>query len=212
MKILTDTQIREADRYTIENEPISSIALMERASNVIAEWICNNIDRYTPLTFLIGKGNNGGDGLAVARILYHAGYNCSIFIPFDEEQLTEECLFNLKRLPIAIKRIDISDIQEEAILIDALLGTGVKGEIKEPLKDIINKINSLTNQVVSIDLPSGIKAEFGNNRQQIIKADTTLTLQYPKLAMLLPEAGEYCGNIKILKIGISDVFLANTET
>ncbi len=93
-----------------------------------------------------------------------------------------------------------------------MLGTGVKGEIKEPLKDIINKINSLTNQVVSIDLPSGIKAEFGNNRQQIIKADTTLTLQYPKLAMLLPEAGEYCGNIKILKIGISDVFLANTET
>lgn len=121
MKILTGTQIKEADRYTIEHEPISSIDLMERASNTIAEWICNNISKASPLLFLIGKGNNGGDGLAVARILFHAGYDCSVYLPFEKEQLTSECAVNLERLPSYIERVtDIKRISNKHILIDSL--------------------------------------------------------------------------------------------
>ncbi|WP_029904601.1 bifunctional ADP-dependent NAD(P)H-hydrate dehydratase/NAD(P)H-hydrate epimerase [Prevotella sp. 10(H)] len=212
MKILTGTQIKEADRYTIENEPISSVDLMERASNAIAQWINNNIDKQQPLFFIIGKGNNGGDGLAVARILYHSGYNCSVYLPFDKEQLSEESSYNLKRLPNGVNNKELDNIGTDTIIIDCLMGTGVKGELKEPLASVIDKINSLTNTVISIDLPSGMISEFGNANQKIVKADITLTLEFPKLAMLLPEAGEYCGEIKILPIGLDKEFINNAKT
>ena len=213
MKILTGTQIKETDRYTIEHEPISSIDLMERASNAIAEWICNNISKASPLLFLIGKGNNGGDGLAVARILFHAGYDCSVYLPFEKEQLTSECGINLERLPSYIERVtDINRISNKHILIDSLLGTGVKGTLKEPLLSIIKKVNSLPNQVISIDLPSGMMSEFGNTDQTVIKADITLTLEFPKLAMLLPEAGEYCGEIITLPIELSREYIEHTPS
>lgn len=213
MKILTADQIKEADKYTIDNEPISSIDLMERASVAIAQWINKNIDKKHTLLFLIGKGNNGGDGLAVARILYHTGYNCSVYLPFEKEQLSEDCLYNLNRLPIGINQTeDINNIESNTIIIDALLGTGVKGSIKDPLSSIIEKINVLQKKVISIDLPSGMITEFGNSEQKIIKADITLTLQFPKLAMLLPEAGEYCGEIKILSIGLNANYINNSQT
>lgn len=212
MKILTGAQIKETDRYTIENEPISSIELMERASNSIAQWICNNVEKDYPLLFLIGKGNNGGDGLAVARILYHAGYNCSVSMAFDKEQLTEECRYNLERLPSGVASSGLENISRNTVIIDSLLGTGVKGEIKEPLLSIIDKVNSLQSKVISIDLPSGMISEYGNKNQKIIKAGITLTLEFPKLAMLLPEAGEYCGEINILPIGLSSQYISNEET
>jgi len=213
MKILTDTQIKEADRYTIENEPVSSIDLMERASNSIALWIDKNIDKKSPLLFLIGKGNNGGDGLAVARILYHTGFNCSVYPVYDKKQLSEESHSNLEKLPTGVSIItDLSKIGSNTIIIDALLGTGVKGEVKEPLSSVIQKINSLPNMVISIDLPSGMMTELGNAKQQIIRADITLALQFPKLAMMLPEAGEYCGEVKVLPIGLSETFIHEAPT
>lgn len=213
MKILTGTQIKEADRYTIVHEPISSIDLMERASNAIAEWICNNISKTSPLLLLIGKGNNGGDGLAVARILFHAGYDCSVYLPFEKEQLTSECAVNLERLPSYIERVtDIKRISNKHILIDSLLGTGVEGTLKEPLLSIIENVNSSPNQVISIDLPSGMISEFGNTYQTIIKADITLTLEFPKLAMLLPEAGEHCGEIITLPIGFSREYIERSPS
>ncbi len=211
MKILTGEQIKEADKYTIENEPITSIELMERASNAIAQWISDNIEKDNPLVFLIGKGNNGGDGLAVARILFHAGYDCSVFmLSNNKPDLSEDCASNLERLPKYIGYIgNFEKIDSNAIIIDALLGSGVKGDIKEPVAKIIDKVNHLPNKVISIDLPSGMKTEFGNALQLIIKADITLTLEFPKLAMLLPEAGEYCGDIKIIPIGLSNEFIEN---
>lgn len=212
MKIFTGEQIKGADRYTIENEPISSIELMERASNSIAQWILNNIDKKSPLLFLIGKGNNGGDGLATARILYHSGYNCSVYTPFDKEQLSEECKYNLNRLPKDILQTDLNEIRPDAILIDSLLGTGVNGGLRKPLISVIEKVNTLANTVIAIDMPSGMRSEYENEKQKIIKADITLTLEFPKLAMLLPEAGEYCGEIEILPIGLSKEYITNNET
>lgn len=215
MKILTAHQIREADRFTIEKEPISSIHLMERASSAIAQWISNHIHVHIPLLFLVGKGNNGGDGLAVARMLHHSGYKCFVYIAFDETALSEENLINLKRLPADIPKIsfdEIGNIPQETIIIDALLGTGVKGRIKEPLISLIKKVTELNNCVVSIDLPSGMKSEFGNRNQLILKADKTLTLEFPKLAMLLPEAGEYCGEMHIIPIGLDKRYFQTAET
>lgn len=213
MKILTGTQIKEADKYTIDNEPISSIELMERASQTIAEWICANIDRKIPLVFIIGKGNNGGDGLAVARILYHYGYYCSVYLAYEKEFLSEECSYNLECLPHDIPIMnDILIVNQNALIVDALLGTGVKGKVNDHVKSIISQINSLPNKIISIDLPSGMISEFNNSNQTIIKADITLTLEFPKLAMLLPEAGSFCGEINILPIGLNKEYFDHSPS
>lgn len=214
MKILSANQIKEADRYTVQNEPISSVLLMERASVAMSEWIESNISQKSPLLFFIGKGNNGGDGLAVARILNGVGYSCSVFMLFDKEELSEDCKYNFQRLPESIKQYSISDIEigNDTIIIDALLGTGVKGEIKPPLISVISFINQSPNKIISIDLPSGMRAEFGNGAQPIVEADTTLTLQFPKVAMLLPEAGGYCGKIVVLPIGLSEDYINDAKS
>lgn len=212
MKILTGVQIKEADRYTIEHEPIVSIDFMERASIAVADWISANIDKQYPLLFLIGKGNNGGDGLAVARILSQKGYDCFVFLAFDKDVMTDECRINIERLPAEVKRVGLDFISSDTIIIDSLLGTGVNGEVKEPLLSVIDEINSLPNKIISIDLSSGMKTEFGNKNQTIIKSDVTLTLEFPKLGMLLPEAGSSCGKIEILSIGLSSEYLQKAES
>ena len=94
MKIITGKDIKGADLYTIENEPIESIALMERAAGTIAQAIAEKADVNTPLLFFIGKGNNGGDGLAVARILWNAGFTCNVFMAFGVDGLSEDCMVN----------------------------------------------------------------------------------------------------------------------
>lgn len=99
---------------------------MERASEVIAQWICNNIPQEQPLAFFIGKGNNGGDGLAVARMLHNVGYSCSVYVLFDKRQLSVECRYNLERLPhgVRVQGMDRVEVAEDAVAIDALLGYG----------------------------------------------------------------------------------------
>jgi NAD(P)H-hydrate epimerase len=221
MKIFIKEQIKEADRYTIENEPIKSIDLMERASEAISGWICENIDKQIPLLFVVGKGNNGGDGLAVARILKQKGFNCSIYPTFGKDFPNEECRINLERLPVDIPFIDsLMEIDERTVIIDALLGTGISGNVREPAASVISQINSLCNKVISIDLPSGMSTEpptlpCPHNEmefRQIIKADITLTLEFPKLAMMFPETGEYAGTIITLPIGLSKTYLEQTES
>jgi NAD(P)H-hydrate epimerase len=221
MKIFTKDQIKEADRYTIENEPVSSIDLMERASEAIAGWINKHIDTRIPLLFIVGKGNNGGDGLAVARILRGKGYDCSVYPVYGKDFMSEECRINFERLPSDILLTDsLTDLDRHTIIIDALLGTGVSGRVKEPAASLIPQINGLENKVIAIDLPSGMSTEpptqHGLHKEiekwQIVKADITLTLEFPKLAMMLPETGEYAGNVIILPFGLSKQYIDATET
>jgi NAD(P)H-hydrate epimerase len=222
MKIFTKEQIKEADKYTIENEPVASIDLMERASESIAGWLGENIDRQTPLLFVVGKGNNGGDGLAVARILRQKGFDCSVYLAYGKDFTNEECRINLERLPADIPFIDnLAEIDERRLIIDALLGTGIAGNVREPAASVIAQINRLNNKVISIDLPSGMSTEpptlpcrynDETESRQIIEADITLTLEFPKLAMLLPETGEYAGTIVTLPIGLSKQYMEQTES
>lgn len=215
MKILTGKQIKDADWFTIQNEPIESVQLMERASQAVAGWIYDNVDRNEPLLFVIGKGNNGGDGLAVARMLHEAGFRCGIYMVFDKNTLSNECFINYERLPVDIQRVDnIEDlVGRKYTIVDALLGTGVRGEVLEPISSLIETINNMPNKVISIDIPSGMHTETGNDEEQMImKADITLTLEYPKLAMLLPEAGDFCGELVVLPIRLDPEFMDKVET
>lgn len=214
MKILTGKQIKDADLYTIEHEPVSSLELMERASETIAQAICTKIEEDNNLIFFIGKGNNGGDGLAVARMLANAGFSCSAVLLYPPAELSEECKFNLERLPDTVKVSNLNNIyiDEQSIIIDAILGSGVKGELNPEIGEVIAAINSCGCKVISIDLPSGMKTEFGNMPDQIAQANITLTLEFPKLAMLLPEAGNCCGDIEILPIELHPDFMEQVET
>jgi NAD(P)H-hydrate epimerase len=213
MKIFTDEQIKSADRHTIENEPVSSIDLMERAAEEISQWIADRCNLRQTLVFVVGKGNNGGDGLAAARILAGRGFKCRVCAVFAPEAMSGECATNFRRLPADVEITDsLDDIAPDDIIIDALLGAGVSGDVKQPVAAMIDAINRLPNEVISIDLPSGMKTGFGNAHQTIVKADITLTLQFPKLALLLPEAGECAGEIYILPIGLDAQYLQQTAT
>ncbi len=226
MKILTGKEIREADWATIEREGITSLELMERASEEIARWIGENIDADHRLIFCCGKGGNGGDGLAVARMLANAGRECVVFFGADINEASPEVRTNLERLPKGVDVYDITteqpDIEPDAVIVDALLGTGTTGGVREPVRSIVEWINSLPNRVIAIDIPSGMPAEWGRDGDDCdgrdaasvipVRAETTLTLEFPKLSMLQPGVGEYAGEIVVLPLGLDEKFMAEAAT
>ncbi|WP_101688536.1 NAD(P)H-hydrate dehydratase [Dysgonomonas massiliensis] len=213
MKILTGKQIREADQYTIANELISSIDLMERASIALSDELEKVVRKSTPLLIIIGKGNNGGDGLAMARILCERGYHCSVYCLFEEDVLSEDCRENLHRLPPAVSLLSPDFVvADDAVIIDAIFGSGIRGVVYEPAASVIRRINQISNPVISIDLPSGMSTEWQQETDTLIRADYTLTIQFPKLAMLLPDYGQFCGEVRIVPIGLSETYIAKADS
>ena len=207
MKIFADRQHSEWDRYTMEHEPIASIDLMERAAHRLADALCRYVPQGAKLTFFVGKGNNGGDGLAMARLLSRRGYVCRVVLLMPDS-LNDNCRINLGRLPQSVAvGYDLYSIgSNDEILVDAILGSGFVGEASREILEVVHYINSLPNYTVSIDLPSAMHAEFGNRYADVVHADLTLTIESPKLAFVLPEAGDACGTIEIVSIGLNDSF------
>lgn len=236
MKILTGRQIREADRATIESEGISPVDLMERAAEQMARWIADHVNPDRRLVFCCGKGGNGGDGLAVARILADSGRNCTVLSGAIPGELSEEAHINSLRLPEKVEVLDITverpDIEPNAVIIDALLGVGVTGSVREPVRGIVEWINRLPNDVISIDIPSGMPTEWdprecacdargvAPDRTDLIDrasggvvcAGTTLAVEFPKLAMLQPDTGHCAGEIVVLPIGLDEKFISSVAT
>ncbi|MCC8088764.1 MAG: NAD(P)H-hydrate dehydratase [Rikenellaceae bacterium] len=215
MKILTGNNIREADFYTMRNEPVSSLDLMERASQRIADYISDKFPKRTEFVIFAGKGNNGGDGLVVARILSLKRYKCRIITLFDRTECSEEYQSNYRILPeeIAVEKFTGDNIlNRHAVVIDAILGTGVKRIVSTPVKEAVEFINRRQNTVISIDMPSGMTTEFGNKDRAVVKSDITLTLQFPKLSLLLPEGGDNAGEMVVLPIGLDREFMEKSDT
>lgn len=215
MKILTGSHIKQLDQYTIENEPVESIDLMERASEAMAQIVAQKVGEGRAIVFVIGKGNNGGDGLAMARMLANAGFACLVRMASQPEELSRDCRYNYDRLPDNITFVNEIPLEIEGfeiVVVDALLGSGVKGKLTEPYQNIIDEINSCGHYIISVDLPSGMKSEFRNDPRSIVWADLTLTIEFPKLAMLLPEAGECCGEIEIVNIGLSAAYIEQAKS
>ncbi|MDR2935975.1 MAG: NAD(P)H-hydrate dehydratase [Rikenellaceae bacterium] len=212
MKILTGPQIRQADRATIEREPIASIDLMERASVRMADYLtgCHGVEHE--FLFLVGKGNNGGDGLAVARILAQRKYRCRVYTLFPPETGSDDFRKNFERLPDTIEVTAFSaenppEISVSTVIVDALLGTGFVRPLREPFPAAIGWINASGSEVVALDIPSGLTTEFDNAGAQAVQATLTLTLEFPKVSLLLPEAGERAGEVVIIPLGLDRAFL-----
>ncbi|WNB18676.1 NAD(P)H-hydrate dehydratase [Marivirga arenosa] len=212
MKILNIQQIREADQYTIENEPIKSIDLMERASYELFTWITERFNNDFSVYVLAGSGNNGGDGLVVARLLSESDYKVQVILPLGKNG-SDDFEENLKRLK-KINTISFLEelpeqISEKSIIIDAIFGSGLSRPIEGRLADLIKKVNNFEANKIAIDMPSGLFADKASPSEIIFKADYTLSFQVPKLAFMMAENQEYIGEFEILDIKLDKEYINN---
>jgi hydroxyethylthiazole kinase-like uncharacterized protein yjeF len=215
-KIFSVQQIRRADQYTILHEPVLSVELMERAATACYNWIK---DRYTVQDLFIifcGTGNNGGDGLAIARLLLAAGYRVQVYMAGADTNATQDFLINKRRLSqqddFLVRQLhsvnDLPLVPAGSILIDALFGTGLSREPEGLLADLIRYINAAATTVIAIDIPSGLLADqHSDPSSAIIQANYTLSFQFPKLAFFFPENDGYVGEWIVLDIGLSQRFI-----
>lgn len=216
-KVFSAEQIRNADRYTIEHEPIASIDLMERAANACTDWISTQLPDQNSFLICCGTGNNGGDGLAIARQLAKKNKHVDIIILDTNSRKSDDFSINLSRIEslsqVAVHPFNENSkelsIQPEQVLIDALFGTGLHSMVTGTALQLIEKINCSKAKVISIDLPSGLFADGSNtNTNGIVNADITLSFQFPKLAFFLPEFEQQVGRWEVLDIGLSAEFIA----
>lgn len=216
MKIFTSAQIHELDQYTIEHEPIRSVDLMERAAKAITKAIAEKWSTQTPVVVFAGSGNNGGDALAVGRLLAEQDYKVHIYLFNTNGKLSEDCAANKQRildsrklkdmLTEVIEEFDPPQLTAQTLVIDGLFGSGLTKPLAGGFASLVKYINQSPSFIVSIDLPSGLMTEDNtyNVRANIIKADLTLTLQQKKLAFLFPENQQFIGQLKILDIRLSE--------
>ena len=206
-KILSAQQIKYVDAYTIEHDPVTPVELMERASRICSEAFIPYLDLSRTIHAFCGSGNNGGDGLAIARILRKAGYDVKIyFVPFGK--LTPECSFNKERVPQASEirsAKELPVIKPSDIIIDALLGAGTSREPEGILRSLITHINKSGATVLSVDLPSGLPADSIPSYTTIINASVTAIFQQPKLVCFLEETYAYLGKWQVIDIGLQEI-------
>lgn len=222
MKIFQSSNIRKLDAYTIEHEPISSIDLMERAARALTTAISTQWPKETPITVFAGPGNNGGDALAVARMLGEKGYNVEIYLFNTQEKLSPDCQTNKELIEVmdevrfteVISKFTPPSLTKAHLVIDGLFGSGLNKPLNGGFAAVVKFINASPATVVAIDMPSGLMGEENtfNIRTNIIRADYTFSLQLPKLAFLFSENEELIGEWSLLDIEISEKAIAETES
>ena len=222
IKIFPTIQLKELDAYTIENEPVSSIDLMERASRALARAMSERWSAETPFTVFAGPGNNGGDALAVSRLLAERGCRVEVYLVNTKGTLSPDCETNKERLA-GVAGIDFHEITTqfvppvltaEHVVVDGLFGSGLNKPLSGGFAAVVKYINTSPATVVAIDVPSGLMGEDNtyNIQANIIRADLTLSLQLPKLAFLFAENAPFVGEWQLLDIGLSEEAIEEKET
>lgn len=216
MKIFTAQQIHDLDKYTIEHEPIDSINLMERAAMVMTDEIKRTFEPKTPFVVFAGPGNNGGDALAIARLLANANYDVSVYLfNISGHHLSDDCETNRKRLEecrsvktfVEVRQeFDPPQLSADIVVIDGLFGSGLNKTLSGGFASLVKYINASQAKVVSIDIPSGLMPEDNtyNVRANMIRADITLTLHQKKLSFFFAENQQITGEVRTLDIGLHE--------
>lgn len=217
LKLLTAQQMREADAYTIASKGISSIDLMEAASKAFVALFKEEYpDRNLSIAVYCGTGNNGGDGLAIARLLYSAGYNSvQVVIARFSERTTGDFEINYRRLAqlpgLALRELkSASDIQEEpaSVIIDALLGSGLNKPLSDQWKELVAWLNRQEKTVIAVDVPAGLPSEGPVNKEDtVLKADLAISFQRPKINFLLPDSASHVRDFRVADIGLDEAFI-----
>lgn len=224
MKIFFTQNSRNADAFTLKKQNITSTHLMERAATFAFHWI-ENAFQESKATFHVfcGVGNNGGDGLVLARLLKQKGYKVNVIIVALKEKYSSDFIVNLERLnKLSIKTITIEptssrdlfpELKSKDIIVDAIFGSGLSRMPEEWVIQLFKHINESKGYVISIDIPSGLFLDKSiSNRAAVIRANIVLTFQLPKLSFYLPETADFVKDIVILDIGLDTEFIEKEPT
>lgn len=218
LKILSSHQIRHVDQFTIKKEPISGIDLMERASAAFTDWFLEKCPHGITVHIFCGIGNNGGDGLAIARMLVLRKYQVKVHVIGDIERGSKEFKINFKRLRNLIEIDLLKSIQslhaipDEDVIVDAIFGSGLSREVEGLHADVIRFINYQNAVKVAVDISSGLLADEFTKGAAIIRPDFTIAFQVPKLAFLFPDNHQYVGDWEVIDIGLNKQYIDGLES
>ncbi len=221
MKILSASQIKKADQYTIENEPISSLKLMERAARALSRQYQIDFSKNIPLALFCGQGNNGGDGLALARLLFQQQYRVKVYVVQHTDSPSEDFSANLAaahQLGVPVEWLKEGgswpSIAEETVLADAILGSGLSRPLRGFIAAVVAYLNQLPNLRLAIDIPTGLFADDNseNELSAVFKADKCYTLQQPKLSLVDFRTVALAGEVSVLDIGLDQDFIDSCDS
>jgi NAD(P)H-hydrate epimerase len=197
-------EMRRVDSYAIEERGVPSLDLMERAAAGLARVVAESA-RSGPIRVVVGKGNNGGDGLAAARLLRDAGHDVDVLATGDLSELKGDARENLDRLPGAPPdEFEGGRLEGSGAIVDAMLGTGFEGEPREPIASAIAAINEADAPVVACDVPSGVNASSGEVEGDAVRADATATFHGGKVGFYVAPGKWFAGAVHVVDIGIPD--------
>jgi ADP-dependent NAD(P)H-hydrate dehydratase / NAD(P)H-hydrate epimerase len=217
LKILSAQQIKTLDQFTIEHEPIAAIDLMERACHAFVYWFVQHVWMEKKIGIVCGPGNNGGDGLGIARLLHERGYRVNVWIVKGDVKETDSFKINLKRISEKVKLYEIANESDRGlfggcdVLIDAVFGSGLSRTPRGIFAQVISCINETNAVKIAVDIPSGLFAD-AHSEDSIVKADHTISFQLPKLAFLFPQNHKYVGEWNLVDIGLSKEFIRHEKT
>lgn len=221
IKIFSAKQIKEADQFTIQNTPISSLDLMERAAEACTNFFLNTFPAGVSFAIFCGPGNNGGDGLAIARILFNKGKNVHLFNIETGINRSADNQSNLDRLPSLLKQNSVTiksadqfpQLTPDYVIVDALLGTGINRKADAILLLLIQHLNKQVCKRIAIDVPSGLYTDQETeDLNAVVHCNQTLTFQFPKQSFFYPEYAAAVGDFSILDIGIHTDFIKSEPT
>lgn len=223
--VLTAAAMRQADETTIESFGIPGFTLMESAGRVAAEVVSEVLEFVdgNAVLILCGKGNNGGDGLVVARQLGQFGYSVDVVIMGGRDSLSDDAGANFDLVEKLVDHDDDVDVQivefEEwnregrpgdwDVVVDALLGTGLTQELRDPIAGLVDWINESDAAVVAIDMPTGLDTDRGVPLGNCVEADVTVTMGALKVGLVVNDGPDFAGRIEVAEIGIPDFALAD---
>ena len=213
MKIFSANDLHKIDQYTIEQDGITSLDLMERAASAVVYEIISRFPRNKHICIFAGPGNNGGDALAIARLLMGEGYNPQVYLFNTASKLSDDCQANYERLMAEYPSVQLDEVVKtfkpphltaDTLVIDGLFGTGLNKPLAGGFTSLVEYINDSEAYVISIDIPSGLMADWvqKNESRHIVKAHVTYTFQFPKLAFFFRENEQYIGQWQILDIDL----------
>ena len=211
IKVLDNEQVRSIDKATIERKSIRSVDLMEQAANACTTWLLNVIPEGADFLVVAGKGNNGGDGLAIARLLWKHGKQVTVIVVDDTGAPSADFNTNLDRWKATsgedaavIRSSDaIPARTNRTVVIDAIFGSGLNRTPTGVPAEVISALNAGEGRIIAIDIPSGLFADqTTQDRGTVIRATTTLCLQVPRMAFFLPEYQEFTGDWQLIDIGL----------
>ena len=218
-KLFTAEQIRAWDQYTIANEPILSIDLMERASLAFVHWFEKRYNTTHPIYIYAGPGNNGGDGLAIARLLRNLNYIVDVILISPKDKLSQDCQINYNRLQTTPHKIVSAtdnykrNIPNNAIVIDSLFGSGLNKPLNGIFKEIVAFLNTTKAIKIALDIPSGMYCDqLNSSSDAIFKSDHTISFQVPKLAFFFEPNQQYVSRFTTVNIGLLESYIAITPS